>query len=922
MKKRLLALILSLAVCLSLLPAAVFADEPEIPDSTMIDGKIEATIPVPEPGQPVSFEISVPEGAPYTAEITQWIQEAEPGSGNPDYTFSPEYTNDNEKFTDARYSLKVSFHAKEGYRFAPERYGIKYSPVIHIGEKEDWQIDHAGVLKKGKILSSAGSVFAGEVQRPVKIDTLCGTITGAAPEEKPGYTVAVPEDAPYTAVISSWYDLTQDCTMDPDSTFVRKSKYIAKLKVTPKPGYELSLDYDRASVQIQDEDGPVEVYYSYSVSREEYELWIQYAVDDPQVKSMDLAFNIPAPGTKAYDAANPVIIPDEDQNKYYLTEVAFYPADTPRLRGANITFEENVLYIGTVTAYAKEGYSLQIHTVCDSSMTDQYGCPIKYTMIRGGSVAPDGIARPSIKFDFSFMATNDYSVTFHVENGKWSDGTKADKVVRVPIEKGKAFLSDSQVPTGMTADPDYVGGEWDFIPNTGLYEITEDTDFIYRFTHKDEHATVTLKIINGRWKVDPTLSHEGGYHSDDIVITVPLVNGRGTLDSSLIPNASVADPGCLAGEWETRPNTWPDAVTEDITYTFTCERVVSEPMTYTLSYNGNGATSGKLPETMSKTVLSAYQAFPVVMKPGLQREGYVFTGWNSKADGSGRGPNVIDEFTVRYIEPSMTLYAQWEKAEEQVIRFVAPDALPGTVPQEITVIPDAEGNLTFTIPEDPVPVRDGYIFTGYQLVPVAESVKAKLRSAPALYQPGDRVVIKAAQQYQLIAQWKEHLLTLAYAGNGGTGIPAAESRQASSGAAEFTVSETVPTRKGYTFEGWAPGPDQEPSILPGQTVKIECDMVLYARWKKVPSAEPEGPVPPATEKPGTDDPGKPDTPDPGKPVKPEVPVKPEPQKASDIPKTGDSGLLLLWTGLALAALTGILLLLKQKRRLIRYRRRL
>ena len=60
------------------------------------------------------------------------------------------------------------------------------------------------------------------------------------------------------------------------------------------------------------------------------------------------------------------------------------------------------------------------------------------------------------------------TVTFKVQNGKWSNGTAEDNTVTVELRNGLGTLSAKDVPTGMTPDTD---------PNG----ITGDVTYVYRF---------------------------------------------------------------------------------------------------------------------------------------------------------------------------------------------------------------------------------------------------------------------------------------------------------------------------------------------------------------------------------------------------------------------------------------------------------
>ncbi len=86
---------------------------------------------------------------------------------------------------------------------------------------------------------------------------------------------------------------------------------------------------------------------------------------------------------------------------------------------------------------------------------------------------------------------------------------------------------------------------------------------------------------------------------------------------------------------------------------------------YRVTYNGNGSTSGTM---ASQTVYSGYPV--TIPNNAFSRTGYEFTGWNTKADGTGTSYSSGQTF-----KPSsdMTLYAQWN----QVIFNITVATVPG-----------------------------------------------------------------------------------------------------------------------------------------------------------------------------------------------------------------------------------------------------
>lgn len=90
------------------------------------------------------------------------------------------------------------------------------------------------------------------------------------------------------------------------------------------------------------------------------------------------------------------------------------------------------------------------------------------------------------------------TVTFKVQNGKWSNGTAEDKTVTVELRNGLGTLSAKDVPTGMTPDTDHKApGAWDTHPNTNTDGISEMGNYVYTYTFppKDK-CTVTYHWLS------------------------------------------------------------------------------------------------------------------------------------------------------------------------------------------------------------------------------------------------------------------------------------------------------------------------------------------------------------------------------------------------------------------------------------------
>ena len=80
------------------------------------------------------------------------------------------------------------------------------------------------------------------------------------------------------------------------------------------------------------------------------------------------------------------------------------------------------------------------------------------------------------------------------------------------------------------------------------------------------------------------------------------------------------------------------------------------PITYQIVYNGNGATAGSMSNSTH-----TYDAAKALTANSYSRTGYTFTGWNTKADGTGT--TYADKASVKNLssakDAKVTLYAQW-----------------------------------------------------------------------------------------------------------------------------------------------------------------------------------------------------------------------------------------------------------------------
>ena len=86
--------------------------------------------------------------------------------------------------------------------------------------------------------------------------------------------------------------------------------------------------------------------------------------------------------------------------------------------------------------------------------------------------------------------------------------------------------------------------------------------------------------------------------------------------------------------------------------------------TYTVTYDGNGATSGNVPTDGTEYDADNNTVTVLGNTGNLAKEHYSFNGWNTKADGTGTGYVAGNTFTI---SANTTLFAQWtENAPEGI----------------------------------------------------------------------------------------------------------------------------------------------------------------------------------------------------------------------------------------------------------------
>ena len=225
------------------------------------------------------------------------------------------------------------------------------------------------------------------------------------------------------------------------------------------------------------------------------------------------------------------------------------------------------------------------------------------------------------------------------------------------------------------------------------------------------------------------------------------------------------------------------------------------PILYWIYYYGNGETSGN----MAFSIFEYDEPGKHLIVNTFEKTGYIFTGWNTKPDGSG--DSYSDEQVI-FNETSVAatvinLYAQWEKSAG-VVRFLNHD---GTLLKEQTVTLGSDATPPI------VPERIGYTFTGW-----------------------DKSFTNIQEDMEITAQYSIKNYQLRLNGNGGTLEGEATKNHTLTYSQLFdqilTDGATEASHKYYTFAGWYTDPVGGSKYSESGNTMPASDVTVYAHWSR------------------------------------------------------------------------------------------
>ena len=300
------------------------------------------------------------------------------------------------------------------------------------------------------------------------------------------------------------------------------------------------------------------------------------------------------------------------------------------------------------------------------------------------------------------------TVTFKVQNGKWSDGTAEDKTVTVKLRNGLGTLSAKDVPTGMTPDTGYKdSGTWDIRPNTDPNGISETGNYVYTYTFPPKNkCTVTYHWVsteNPNSAVLPPQETVPEGTSSYTVATVDSVEGwkfSGWYTNEACDGTSVTTVTCSAGQNIDLYGKW----THDAcTVTFLADDKEAEHG----FLNADGQTVSTYTVPYGSTLQKEGQSLPTPVPD--EENKWFFKDWDLKED-SSNNPFYTDPDVLNMpVRSNLTFVAQWWP----IVTF---DANGGAWRSDETIETMHYVKIqtdTEKVAAESTPVRNGYTFLGW-----------------------------------------------------------------------------------------------------------------------------------------------------------------------------------------------------------------
>lgn len=407
---------------------------------------------------------------------------------------------------------------------------------------------------------------------------------------------------------------------------------------------------------------------------------------------------------------------------------------------------------------------------------------------------------------YAQWTANKYTVAFNANGGTGTTPTTTGVTDQIVTVSQNGFTRDGYTFLGWNSKPDGTG--YDYQPG-GDYQLRP-----------------TPTILYAQWQAQPATLDYAANAQDATGSTPQTVSQQG--EPVTVNDNGYQRPGYTFTGWNTQPDGNGDTLqpgTQTTLHPGTNTTVYAQwtPLPSTITYDANHPQATG--STEPTTGVTGQQV--EVNANGFTLDGYTFTGWNTKTDGTGDTIQPGDTMTAPV--EGVTLYAQWE-ANPATLTF------DGNGGEGETPAIEGVTDQTVGIPANGYAL-DGYTFTGWNTEKDGTGVG---------YQPDDQYVMPAGNTI-MYAQWTPNPASVRFDPNGGTGsmddMHGVTDEQSTltknkfeNGCAKFAGWNTKPDGSGLSYEDEADW-------------QMRGDIILYAQWE----GDPECPTPTQPDEPAEED---------------------------------------------------------------------
>jgi uncharacterized repeat protein (TIGR02543 family) len=439
----------------------------------------------------------------------------------------------------------------------------------------------------------------------------------------------------------------------------------------------------------------------------------------------------------------------------------------------------------TATAPTRAGYTFGGYYTATNGAGTQY-----YTETMASAQNWDLSADTTL---YAKWTVNSYTVTFDKQGGAGGNDTvvatydASMPTATAPTRTGYTFGGYYSATNG--AGTQYYTGA---MAGVGTWNVAVDTTLYAKWTANS--YTVTFNA-NGGGTPSPT-------------------NKVVSYDSAFGTLATVSRTGYNFNGWFTAASGGSQVTSGSLNTVPANQTLYAQwtAITYVVSYDPNGATSGVEPSDQTKTYDVPLTL--AINSGNLARTGYNFMGWNTATNGAGVD---YDEGVSYTNNAAIVLYAKWTPIT-YVVSYNANSATSGTAPGNQSKVYDV--NLTLALNSGSL-TRTGYTFAGWNTAANGSGTD---------YAVGATYTVNAA--LTLYAKWTPDTYVVSYNANSATS-GTAPANQTKTNGVNLTLATNSGSlaRTGYTFAGWntaANGSGTDYAV--GATYTGNTALTLYAKW--------------------------------------------------------------------------------------------